>query len=470
MGFVVAMNAQRTIGLLILLAILLSLSGCKRVRPDAPVREEFEPAATDPVSYMAGDITFNIRDLEKKINKGLATTLVPEETFEGRKGEAWHLRVERTGPVQIHYANRRVYFSAPLQVWYTNPIGLRKEKKRKSRPLCALAVKFTSPVAVGSNWHLLTKVKFEEYQWTQKPTLRLLGVKIGVKNIAENILDKRKVDIERAIDAAVYKGLRLDREVGKIWTDMQEPLRVAKVPENIWLLPKPFSIAAAPVYGNERQITVPIQIAFRVRTRFGPRPVIDTLERLPRLLLRKSLPDSARLAVLAFIPYSDVNKVLERTLEKNKLDLVGGRIKVKSATISGSGRKLILKTDVAGAVNGTLYFHGNPAYDTLTNTLRMKDIDFDVDTKEKLFATADWLLHDHFRDTLQTVTVVPLRQPISTIPQKIEAAFARGKAGKKTNLDIDSFQLVPKRIIVRPDGVQLLIRVESKVAVKVKRL
>ena len=464
------MNAQPTIGFLLLLAVIIGFDGCKRVRPDAPVKEEFEPAATDPVSYMAGNITFNIRDLETKINKGLSTTLVTEETFEGVKGEAWRLRVERTGPVQINYDNRRVYFSAPLQVWYTNPVGFRKREKRKSRPLCALAVNFTSPVAVGTNWHLLTKVKFEDYQWTQKPTLRILGVKVGVKNIAEKILDKRKADIEKAIDHAVFKGLRLDREVGKIWRDMQEPLRISKVPENIWLLPKPFSIAAAPVYGNARQITVPIQIAFRVRTRIGPRPVIDTLERLPHLLRRNALPDSARLSVLAFIPYTDINQVLERTLSKEKLDLAGGRIKVKSATVSGSGRKLIMKTDVTGTVNGTLYFHGNPSYDTLTNTLRMKNVDFDVDTKEKLFATADWLLHDHFRDTLQTAVVVPLRQPISSIPEKIETAFARSKAGRKTNLNLDSFQLIPKRIVVRPDGVQILIRVESKVAVKVKRL
>lgn len=464
------MNAQRTIGFLILLAVIIGFDACKRVRPEAPVEEDFEPAVVDPVSYVAGDITFNIRDLEKKINKALSTTLVAEEAFEGKKGAAWRFRVERTGPIEIHYANRRVFFSAPLQVWYSNPIGLRKSEKRKSRPLCALAVNFTSPVGIGPNWRLITKARFEEYHWTQVPTVRLLGIKISVKNIAEKILDKRKADIEQAIDVAVHKGLRLDREVGKVWRDMQEPLRISKKPVNIWLLPKPFSIAAAPVYGNSRQLTVPLQIAFRVKTSVGPRPVIDTLERLPRLLRRKILPDSARLAVLAFIPYSDMNRVLDSTLTKEKLDLAGGRLKVKDVTVSGSGRKLILKTVVSGMVNGTLYFHGNPVYDTLTNTLRIKNVDFDVDTKEKLFATADWLLHDHFRDTLQTAVVVPLRQPISSIPGKIEMAFARSKAGRKTNLDLDSFQLIPRRIVVRPEGVQVLIKVESKVAVKVKRL
>ncbi|GAB3696312.1 hypothetical protein GCM10027592_19250 [Spirosoma flavus] len=419
---------------------------------------------------MAGNLTFNIRDLEQKINKGLPTTLVTEETFEGRKGEAWRLRVERTGPVKIRYANRRVFMSAPLQVWYSNPIGLRKSEKRKSRPLCALAVNLASSIGVAGNWRLKTQSKFEEYQWIEKPTVRLLGIKVSVQNIAEKILDKRKADIEDAIDKAVYKGLRLDKEVGKIWRDMQKPLRIAKVPENIWLLPKPFSIAAAPVRGDARRITVPIQIAFRVDTRIGPMPTVDTLERLPRLLHRNALPKAARLEVLAFIPYTDVNNVLARTLEKEKLNLMGGNLKIKSANVYGSGKKIILKTEVGGAVNGTLYFHGKPAYDTLTNTLRIKDVDFDVETKERLFATADWLLHDNLRDTIQAAMVVPLRQQVTSIPEKIETAFSKAKAGKKTALDIDTFRLVPQRIVVRPDGIQLLIKVRSKIAVKVKRL
>lgn len=464
------MTTSRTIGFLLLFALLIGFVECQKVRPYAPVAEKFDPPVVDPVSYMAGNLTFNIRDLEKKVNKTLSTTLVHEETFEGHKGEAWRLRVERTGPVNIQYANRRVYFSAPLQVWYSNPIGLRKSANRKSRPLCALAVKFNSPVGVGPNWRLQTKVKFEDYQWTVEPKIKLLGVKIGVRKIAENILEKRRADIEQAIDKAVYKGLRLDRQVGKIWRDMQKPLRIAKTPQHIWLMPKPFSIAAAPVYGNARQITVPIQIAFRVRTRIGPKPTIDTLEQLPRLLHRNVLPQAARLEVLAFIPYSDINQVLAATLEKEKLNLMGGNLKINDATVYGNGQNLILKADVGGAVNGTLYFRGRPFYDTLTNTLRIQKVDFDVDTKERLFATADWLLHDHLRDTIQAAMVVPLRQQVSSIPEKIETAFAKAKVGQSTSLNIDTFRLIPQRIVVQPEGVQVLIKVKSKVAVKVKRL
>ncbi|WP_460977735.1 DUF4403 family protein [Spirosoma knui] len=462
------MNTQRTIGFLFIAAALAISVGCHRVRPEAPFTADFDPAIPDPVSYLAGSITFKIPELERKINRALKPVLVSEETFKGKKGEAWRLRVERTGPVQIQYASGRVTFSAPLQVWYSNPIGLRKHRKR--RPLCALAVDFASPLTIAPNWRLATRSRFENYRWIERPTIRLMGIKVGITKLAETLLDKRRADIEAAIDNAVHSELRLDRYVGRVWRDIQKPLRISKKPEEVWIIPRPFSIAAAPVSGNSRRITVPLQIAFKVDTRIGPKPDSLVLERLPRLLRRAKLPEASRLQVLARIPYTDLNRVLDRTIQNQKINLAGGNIKVGKIKVYGGGRSLFVKMDVGGAINGTLYFHGEPGYDTLTNTLRVQNLDFDVDTKEHLFATADWLLHDHLRDTLQSVMVVPLHHEISEIPNKIETAFTRAKAGQKTALDIDAFRMVPQRLVVRPEGIEVLIKVESKVAVMVKKL
>ena len=462
-----AVSAQRTTGLLFFLAALTFAVSCQRVKTEAPVTQNFDPPIADPVSFVAANVTFNIRDLEGKINRALKPVLVDEETFTGKKGESWRLRIERTGPVRIRYANRRVSFSAPLQVWYSNPIGLRKDKK--SRPLCALAVDFASPLVVASNWRLSTRVTLENYRWIQEPTVRLLGVRVNIRKMAENLLNKRRADIEVAIDKAVHDELRLDREVGRIWRDIQKPLRISKTPDQIWLVPRPFSVAVAPVSGDARRITLPVQIAFRVDTRIGTMPVVERTEPLPRLLRRNRLPEAARLQVLARVPYADLNRVLAR-MNQEKLNLAGGNIRIKNVTVYGGGRSLILKANVSGSVNGTLYLRGQPAYDTLANTLRVRDVDFDVVTKERLFATADWLLHDHLRDTLQSVLVVPLRYQMAALPDKIETAFARGKTGRKTALDVNEFRLVPKRIVIRPEGIEILISVESTVDLAVKRL
>jgi len=316
---------------------------------------------------------------------------------------------------------------------------------------------------------LTTKSRFDDYRWIHKPRVRLLGVKINVTKLADSILDKRKADIEAAIDEAVHGELRLDKEVRKIWQDIQKPLRICKVPEEIWVVPRPFSVAVAPIYGSKKTITVPIQIALRTATKVGTEPE-PQLEPLPRLLRHKTLPESSRLRVLAFVPYEGMTKVLSQEVKQRKLNLMKGAVTVKDASVYGSGRSLIVKTDVGGAVKGTLYFRGQPVFDTLTNTLRIRYVDFDVDTKERLLATADWLLHDNMRDTLEKSLVIPLSQQLAEVPAKIETAFAQGGAGKKTILDINAFRMVPQKIVVRPDGIQVLIKVESKVAVVIKHL
>jgi hypothetical protein len=138
--------------------------------------------------------------------------------------------------------------------------------------------------------------------------------------------------------------------------------------------------------------------------------------------------------------------------------------------MSGGGKSLILKTDVGGVVNGTLYFRGKPHYDTLTNTLTVQNLNFDVQTRETLMKTADWLLHDSLRDTLQAVTVVPLGSEIAQLPDKIHTAFEKGGPGKNTDLDIKAFRLVPQRMVVRPNGIQVLISVKSKVDITVRHI
>lgn len=47
--------------------------------------QDFESPIADPVSFVAADVTFNIRDLERRINEVLNPVLVREEMFEAKK-------------------------------------------------------------------------------------------------------------------------------------------------------------------------------------------------------------------------------------------------------------------------------------------------------------------------------------------------------------------------------------------------
>lgn len=464
------MSTQRTIYLTLYFIALTALIGCRKVKTNHPLAQGYDTAIPATPSYLTGPITFDISALEKKINDALDPVLVDEETMKGRRGEKWHLRVERMGPVQLRYANQRVTFAAPLRIWIDNPLRLRKRSDRKNQATCALRVDFQTPLAVADNWRLATKASFVRYEWIEKPRVRVLGININVTKLADRMLTKRRTSIELAIDSAVHNGLRLDRQVLHLWRDIQKPLLLSHRPDSVWLVPHPNSITAGPILGNSRTITIPLRIGFQTTTQLGTRPVVKPASRLPRLHKVPYLPDTSDLQILCFVPYADLNRILERTLRGHTIGMKHGSLTVKNASVYGSQRAVVLKTEVSGSVNGTLYLKGKPSYDTINHVLRIQQVDFDVETEEMLLSTADWLLHDTLRDTLQAALTIPLQKQILQFPQKIETAFLRSKASKKTTLDIATFRLVPQRMAVRPDGLQVLIRIESKVNLAVKRL
>lgn len=448
--------------------LLLSLVSCRKVKPNPPQAAGFDSPIADVPSYLTGLITFDLAALEKKINTSLSPVLVGEDTMEGKPGAKWHLRVERTGPIHLQYAHQRVTMSAPLRVWISSP--LQRKQKKNQRSLCALSVNFQTPLTVSNDWRLKTKTSFTHYTWIERPTVRILGLTIGVTKLADNILRKNRTMIESILDSVVHSELRLDQQVVHIWRDIQKPLLLSKQPDSLWLVPMPRSVMVGPIVGNTHTITVPIRVGFRTATWFGLRPVVPVSKHLPRLQRIAQLPDKSDLRVLCFVPYADMNRVLRKQLKGHTLKLLHGELTIKDASVYGGQQAIILKTEVRGTVNGTLYFKGQPSYDTLRQTLKIRRVDFTVETEEMLFSTANWLLHDKLRDTLQSVLTIPLGSQIAGLPQKIETAYKQGQAGKKTLLDIETFRFVPQQLAIRPDGLQALIKVESKVNLAVKRL
>ncbi len=461
------MKMQRIFGLFISLTLLFLAIGCKKVKPQPPKAEGFDPAIPDQISYLAGPISFRLSELEEKINKSLDPVLISQESKKGKKGGLLPLRVERMGSVQIRYVGERVSFSAPIQVWLINP--LKSEEKQTDKAFCQLHVNFNSTLAVTPNWRLLTKAKFADYKWIKKPGIKLFGKEIELTKLADDLLKSQQTRIESAIDSAVYQELRLDKMVKPIWKDLQKPLQLSKE-YGLWLLPKPVSIAAATIKGDSQSITIPLRIAFQTKTVLGERPDVVPDSTLPQLQKRPDVPEQSDLHVMSFLRYESINEVLAKTLHKKKFSLGSGMLTIKKASVYGGQRAIIVKADVGGLVRGTLYFRGRPVYDTLTNTLRIEKLGFDANTEQVLVNNAARLLEDHLLDSLQHVLTFPLHDQIEALPRKISQAFEQSNAGQKTDLTIPYFRFVPRRVAVRPDGIQTLINVQSRVEVRVKEL
>ena len=463
------MNVRVACSLAALLVALVSFSACNRVKPEQPAAAQFDAPLGAGPSYIGSPIVFEVAELEERVNQALGRVIVEGDVVKMRKGRDLYLKIERSGSVRLRVDGQRVTFGAPLVIWLENPVSLRRNKTPR-QPLCSLDVEFNSPISVSDDWRLSTRVSLNRFKWITPPKMKVLGIPISVKKIAENILDKRRGEIEKAIDLAIHQELRLDREIRKLWVDLQKPLLINRRYENIWLVPKPNAVQVGEIYGNRGVIVIPIRIRLQIDSYFGDKPDVALNKQLPRLQKVKAISYNCHLNLLSRIQYEDLNSALKQTLDGRNLELMKGLVKIKDANVYGSGSSLILRTDVGGKVRGVLYFRGRPAFDTVNHALSIHDFDFDVRTEEVLLSSADWLLHDNLKDTLQTALHLPLKSHLDSLPQKIETAFARGRPGKRARLDIRSFRLVPRTVAVRPEAIQVLIHADATVNLRITDL
>ncbi|GAB4041041.1 DUF4403 family protein [Spirosoma jeollabukense] len=449
------------------LALLLLITQCQNVTTQPPKAEGFDPPIPATISYLAGPITFDLEELQKKINQELDPVLVGKQTSEGKSKGIISFRVKRLGDVQVQYTDHQIKLSAPLQMWLTKPFSHDTTPPKK--PFCSLHVDFKTPIRVTPNWRLASHTSFVDYHWIIKPELRLLGKDVSLEKMAQNILDRHKKDIETMIDSAVYNDLRLDQMVKPIWRDMQQPLLINKE-YGLWLVPKPISIAAGPVTGNARQLTTHLRIALETQTEIKPQSPVHTKTQLPQLDKRDTISQRSDLHLMSFIPYADINRMLALTVTRQPKKMALGAITVKQITVYGGQRALIVKASVSGLLDGPVYLRGRPVFDTLTNTLLVRNLDFDAASENMLSKSSGSVWHGGLRRLLESMLTIPLNDEIATLPQAINQAFEKGSVGRKTDLGIKSFRFTPQKIAIRPDGIQTLINVESKVGVKVNEL
>lgn len=448
------------------LLTVFCLAQCRKDKAEAPESTGFDPPIPPTLSYVAGPLVFPLDELRKKINEKLDPVLVGKETEDGKVKGIMSFRVKRMGPVQVQYVNEKVSLSAPLQMWLTKPFS--KDTTPPDKPFCAIKVNFKTPISVTENWRIESHTNFSDYEWIQEPELKLLGIKISLTDLAQKILDKHRSDIEKAIDSAVHEKLRLDEMVAPTWHDLQKPLLINK-DYGLWLVPNPMSVAAGPVHGNEDHLTVPLRIAFKTKTELKPNKpeVADTP--LPTLLKREQVAQESDLHLMSFIPYEDINRMLAITINKQDKKLAMGSITLDKATVYGGQHALIVKAEVKGLFNGTVYLKGEPRFDTLDNALKIDQLDFDAEPGSVLSKKTGAVWHEPLRKLLESLLTIHLGDDIAKLPRKINEAYEKGP-GKKTDLGIQSFRFTPQKIAIRPDGIQALIKVESKIGVKVDRL
>ena len=250
----------------------------------------------------------------------------------------------------------------------------------------------------------------------------------------------------------------VDTEVGKIdvraliepaFKEMQQGISLNGMG---YLLLNPQALSISPLVFNKN--TMKASIGVKASPEILSQMETRRVQKLPNLSSYKKSE--------GFSVYTDIRMHYD-TLAKQIMAFLGGQkfesgkqyIVVRGLRLFAVESRMGVEVDFEGSKKGTLFLTGLPVYDSISQHIRVEDLQFDLKTRNVLLKSAKWLLSDKIRKEMQKAMDIDIK------PQLLEAKKMMNEAlntqydygvtliGNIKDLKITDYQLRSEELWVR---------------------
>lgn len=465
---------------------VLPLQSCKRtvtLEPEAPQQPITAVEFIPKLSAINVPISFQISHLEEKINQDLNGVLYRDDNL---KDDNLALLVTKNGPIGIEAKNNRVYFSIPLHIqakvrWRWQACNICPALQRTESMAFDLVTKSESKLSLTDDYQLRT-VSTGDFTWGEKkPYLQMGPVKIGLARYIEPAIRQQLGTIYQKFDQELQSRLQFKQHLKEAWVRLQQPILLDK-DLNAWLTVRPQEIRISPLWIHDGQVDMRIGFSSYIQTVTNgkPHPVVNP--ELPPLIIDNRLSDNVHIGLTGEITYRHASQLLKEQVTGKLFTFDGGKdqIRINDAVVSASGEQLVLMLDINGKtkaglfnkkLEGKIFLKATPYYDPNTSTIRVKDLDYSIDTEDMLVQTASWLAKEHFRENLERHINLPIRSQIEEIQKKLQAVLTRTNRGyEAVQLTGALTHMEPEDIYLTPTSIKAVVNARGKLSMQIEKL
>ena len=284
-----------------------------------------------------------------------------------------------------------------------------------------------------------------------KVTMFKLDVTDRVVDALRPQLEKQLPGVDRRIASFDVRS-RMDR-----WYNLLN--KSIHVHDSLWLVLAPQALRLGEFRLADSNLVADVRLYAQPYLVSGPRPApfrtaLPPLERAVRVV-----GDSASLRIEGLLSYDVASDMLAQELVGRTVRRYGRSIKLSRIRVSslGDGR-LVLAVSVTGDIVGNAYLVGTPHLDTLTRTLTVPDLDFDVATADALVRGLAWLRKADLVSQLRERAILPLDPLIDATRALVERALNRPLApgvqlaGKVRTGRLIDVSAQPRWLVVRAEA------------------
>lgn len=443
--------------------ITVLFSACKTtIKTTKPVESYVPRTSYDKqVSVINIPIEIPVAELEKQVNKYLTGTLYEDKSFENNDGDNLKCVVKKYAPIKIDALENRIKITLPLDLSgsYTK-LGITADFKG------TLSTTYVTSITFLDDWKLKTVTKSNGYEWIKSPKVDMGLFDLPITWIADAALKGQNDYINKTIDDCIKEYVNLKELTQPAFQALAEPINVSETYKS-WFKITPLEALVTQLNASNKKIKFTMGLKANTETFIGDKPAIADLSKGVAMKAVKELSKDFNIGLVAVTPYKNASDILNEQFVKSGYEYVDGKYKLKFTKMNlyGQDTKMVIEVGMLGSVNGDIYLIGTPYYDVATRSIRMKDLDFELESKQKILKAADWLAHGKLCKIMQESMVFPIGEQLDASKKDAQAYFNNYEAVKGVFLNGKLEKLEASEVYLIQDAIIAVISVGGNISV-----
>ena len=383
--------------ILLVILLIVSISGCSTSQKIATLKPEPDDAIPliyeNVPSFINLPISVKLKDIENQTNALLNGLIYEDNNIEDDDIE---MKIWKLAPITIMNdhgnSGQKIKTILPLKAIVKYRIGTKKLgiSLYDTREFNLNGVVTLLSDVSLTNWKLNTITELKSLDWNESPTMTVFGKNVPVTYLINPGVKLFKSKIEKKIDAAIEKSMDFKPNVLAALEKICIPFQMSDVYQS-WLRIVPIEIYSTNAKLKNDTFILEMGMKCNMETLIGTKP--ESKFDATKIILKSviNIPEAITANIVAVSTYQEASKIMTKNFSGQEFGSGSNKIKVQNVAIWQKKGKMIIALDVMGSVNGTIYLAGFPKYNEQTKEVFFDQLDYALDTKNKLMRTANWL-------------------------------------------------------------------------------
>jgi hypothetical protein len=414
--------------LIFLLLLLPALfNSCRTIKPERPDEYYSDVALKPAVSTINVPIEFDVKELEKIFNKEYQGLIYSDTSFSDNKNDGLKLKAYKSDNITFTVDGNQLSYRVPLYVviqkrFELGAFGFAVSDVKEAS--ASVVLKFRTKLTLNSDWSVTSYTASDGYEWITAPALKLGPVSLPLPVISDMLLESNLGTIGKEIDRSIKQAFNLATLADETWRGIQQPLKIS---ENLplWVRISPLEVSAVPLQGSGNLARQMLGIRVTADLYYGGMPDYNLVTTVPGLKFTSRLDEGFSISLLTTIPFGEINEIACRELKGYTITQGKYTLRLEDVSLFGNGERLVVAANVSGSVTGTIFLTAIPWFDKATSSIKLRDIDFDIRTKNALVKSASWILRGGIAGKVAEKLVFPAGDLLETAQKELRSYLAQ---------------------------------------------